>query len=209
VKSKQMIEERLSNETDMVSIMTLKWVLETPECPLCNHPLRREIESKLHRGEQTYSFLETKMNWPIASVQNHMEHHVEYDVQEAYYVEQMRSESISTLNVAEDLVQRLVSWVDELEARKQTEGLTSEWISDAAKLLGQGQGFLKLVGQLKKEIGVDSQLILADRKVEAVMGILVDVLRNEPIYLDQIQLRLATLKQPTTVIDTDDYEVVD
>tara|TARA_R100001463_G_scaffold19613_4_gene48128 strand:+ start:7213 stop:7629 length:417 start_codon:yes stop_codon:yes gene_type:complete len=138
-----------------------------------------------------------------------MEHHVEYDVQEAYYVEQMRSESISTLNVAEDLVQRLVSWVDELEARKQTEGLTSEWISDAAKLLGQGQGFLKLVGQLKKEIGVDSQLILADRKVEAVMGILVDVLRNEPIYLDQIQLRLATLKQPTTVIDTDDYEVVD
>ena len=121
----------------------------------------------------------------------------------------MRSESISTLNVAEDLVQRLVSWVDELEARKQTEGLTSEWIADAAKLLGQGQGFLKLVGQLKKEIGVDSQILLADRKVEAVMGILVEVLRNEPMYLDQIQLRLATLKQPTTVIDTDDYEVVD
>jgi|TARA_A100001201_G_scaffold107178_1_gene91662 hypothetical protein len=138
-----------------------------------------------------------------------MEHHVDYDVQEAYYVEQMRSESISTLNVAEDLVQRLVSWVDELEARKQTEGLTSEWIADAAKLLGQGQGFLKLVGQLKKEIGVDSQILLADRKVEAVMGILVEVLRNEPMYLDQIQLRLATLKQPTTVIDTDDYEVVD
>ena len=210
MKSRRLIEERLDNETEPRAIKALKWVLENPECPLCNHSLRSEMEGKLHRDEMTYSFLETKMKWTIGIVQQHMEEHIQYDPREAYYIEQMRSESISTLNVAEDLVQRLVGWVDELEQRKVAEGLTSEWITDAAKLLGQGQGFLKLVGQLKKEIGVDSQLLLADRKVDSIMNVLVDVLRAEPVYLDQIELQLAALKEPTHVIYPDaDFEVVD
>jgi hypothetical protein len=69
---------------------------------------------------------------------------------------------------------------------------------------------LKLGAQLKKEIGVDSQLLLADRKVDAVMGILVDVLSHEPTYLDQIQMRLQVLNAPSnTIIDDADFEVVD
>lgn len=210
MKSRRLIEERLSGEVEPTLINILKWVLETPECPLCNHSMRSEMEGKLHRDEMTYSFLETKLKWPIGIVQQHMEEHIEYDPREAYYIEQMRSESISTLNVAEDLVQRLVGWVDELEQRKTVEGLTSEWITDASKLLGQGQGFLKLVGQLKKEIGVDSQFLLADRKVESIMGVLVEVLRTEPIYLDQIELRLAALKAPTDISYSDtEFEVIE
>jgi hypothetical protein len=188
---------------------TLRWVLETPNCPLCQLPNRREIEVKIHRGEITPAFLETKYNWPVGSVNAHMDMHLEYSPTEASHIEKMRDESISTLNVAENLVQRLVSWVDELEDRKATEGLTSEWIADATKLLAQGQGFLKLVGQLKKEIGVDSQLLLADKKVDSMMGILVEVLKNEPVYLDQIQLQLATLQTPVVSYDDADFEVVE
>ncbi len=210
MKSRRLIEERLDGEDEPKAIRVLKWVLQTPECPLCNHAMRSELEGKLHRDEMTYSFLEAKMKWPIGVVQQHMEEHIQYDPRESYYIEQMRSESISTLNVAEDLVQRLVGWVDELEQRKTVEGLTSEWITDATKLLGQGQGFLKLVGQLKKEIGVDSQLLLADRKVDSIMSVLVDVLRAEPNYLDQIELRLAAIKEPTHVQYSDaEFEVVE
>ena len=206
MKSRWLIEQRLEEETDPLILKTLLWVLESPECALCNHPQRREIEIKMHRDEMTSSFLETKMNWPIGTVEEHLDGHVQYNATEERHIEQMRTESISTLNVAEDLVQRLISWVDELEDRKMSEGLTSEWIADATKLLGQGQGFLKLIGQLKQEIGVDSQLLLADRKVDAVMGILIEVLRAEPLYLDQIQLRLASLKAPDHIIEAD-FEV--
>ena len=188
---------------------TLQWVLNSPNCPLCDLPNRREVEVKIHRGEMTPAFLETKYNWPFGSVNAHMDMHLEYSPAEASHIEKMRDESISTLNVAENLVQRLVSWVDELEDRKATEGLTSEWIADATKLLAQGQGFLKLVGQLKKEIGVDSQLLLADKKVDSMMGILVEVLKNEPVYLDQIQLQLASLQSPVAIIDDTDFEVVE
>ena len=177
-------------------------------CPICNSPDRRMIEMNLHTNKVTPTFLETKYRWPRGSVITHMDEHVSYDPVEAAQMEKMRQESISTLGVAEDLVQRLVSWVDELEYRKESEGLTSEWIADATKLLSQGQGFLKLIGQLKKEIGVDSQLLLADRKVDMVMGVLVDVLQTEPAYLDQIQLRLASMQPPSHVIDGD-FEVLE
>ena len=210
MKSKWLIEQKLEEITDPAWITALTWVLESPECPMCNHPNSRELEIKIHRNEITSSFMESKYRWPSGCVDEHMGEHVEYDPKEARAIEQMRDESISTLNVAEDLVQRLVSWVDELEERKLEEGLTSEWIADAAKLLSQGQGFLKLVGQLKKEIGIDSQLLLADRKVDSMMGVLVEVLRNEPIYLDEIELRLSALKTPTEIIvETSDFEVVD
>ena len=170
-------------------------------CPICNSPDRRMIEMNLHTNKVTPTFLETKYRWSRGSVITHMDEHVSYDPVEAAQMEKMRQESISTLGVAEDLVQRLVSWVDELEYRKESEGLTSEWIADATKLLSQGQGFLK-------EIGVDSQLLLADRKVDLVMGVLVDVLQTEPAYLDQIQLRLASMQPPSHVIDGD-FEVLE
>ena len=206
MKSRWLIEQRLEDETDPLVLKTLLWVLESPECALCNHPQRRDLEVKIHRDEITSSFLETKMNWPIGTVEEHIEGHIQYNATEEKHIEQMRTESISTLNVAEDLVQRLISWVDELEERKMSEGLTSEWIADATKLLGQSQNFLKLIGQLKQEIGIDSQMLLADRKIDTIMGILVEVLRAEPRYLDQIQLRLAALKVPDHIIEID-FEV--
>ena len=179
------------------------------ECPLCNLPNRREIEIKLHRGEVTGAFLENKYSWNIGTVAKHMDEHLSYDPMEANRIEALRDESSSTLNVAENLVQRLVGWMDELEERKDEEGLTSELIGDATKLFSQAQGFLKLIGQLKKEIGVDSQLLLADRKVDTMMGILVEVLKHEPIYLDQIQLKLAALQAPKVSYDDADFEVVE
>ena len=105
-------------------------------------------------------------------------------------------------------MQRMVGWLDELEERREVEGVSSEWISDATKLTGQCHTGLKLIGQLKKEIGVDSQLLLADRKMDAVMGILVDTLRDDPHLLDNIELRLSALKAPSHVIDAD-FEVMD
>ena len=209
MRTKAEILEQMNDPDEWFCKRTLEWVLTAPNCPLCDLPNRREIEVKLHRGEITPAFLETKYNWPVGSVNKHMEMHLEYSPTEAGHIEKMRDESISTLNVAENLVQRLVSWVDELEERKALEGLTSEWIADATKLLAQGQGFLKLVGQLKKEIGVDSQLLLADKKVDSMMGILVEVLKNEPVYLDQIQLQLATLQTPVVSYDDADFEVVE
>ena len=38
------------------------------------------------------------------------------------------------------------------------------------------------------------------------MGILVDVLRNEPVLLNQMELRLAALKAPTMEVD---FEVIE
>ena len=210
MKSRRQIQNRLKDEADNTDFLAaLEWVLTPDGCPLCNVGNRRDLEVKVHRGEVTPTFLETKNQWSVGTVMTHMDEHLEYDPMEAAHMEKMRDESISTLNVAEDLAQRLVSWVGELEARKIEEGLTSEWIGDATKLLNQGQGFLKLIGQLKKEIGVDSQLLLADRKVDHMMGILVDVLKSEPLYLDQIQLRLATLTAPTQTIQEADFEVVE
>tara|TARA_R110001592_G_scaffold138248_1_gene357054 strand:+ start:12079 stop:12639 length:561 start_codon:yes stop_codon:yes gene_type:complete len=180
-----------------------------PSCPVCALANRREVEIKLHRGEITGAFLENKFRWNIGTVGKHMDEHLSYDPLEANRIEQLRDESISTLNVAENLVQRLVTWMDELEVRKDEEGLTSELIGDATKLFSQAQGFLKLIGQLKKEIGIDSQMMMADQKVNSMLGILVDVLKHEPMYLDQIQLRLASLQAPIVTIHDADFEVVD
>jgi len=183
--------------------------MSTDNCPVCQLANKREVEIKLHRGEITGAFLENKYSWNIGTVSKHMDEHLSFDPLEANRIEQLRDESISTLNVAENLVQRLVTWMDELEDRKDEEGLTSELIGDATKLFSQAQGFLKLIGQLKKEIGTDSQLLLADRKMEMMMGILVEVLRNEPVYLDQIQLRLASLQAPVVSYVDAEFEVDD
>jgi len=184
-------------------VTALQWVLSDSECAMCAHPQSREWELKLHREETTPSFIEGKMAWSVGTVDNHMKNHVDYDASEAAVIEQARHETIDTLNVAENLMQRMVGWLDELEERRAGEGVSSEWIADATRLVGQCHTGLKLIGQLKKEIGVDSQLLLADRKMDTVMGVLVDVLREEPKYLDSIELRLAGLKAPTNIIDVD------
>ena len=103
---------------------------------------------------------------------------------------------------AQDIVFRLLGWLDELEAIKDsTGGITSEWVADASKLVAQANTSLRLVGQLKKEIGVDSQLLLAQKQMDSVMGILVNSLRDSPHLLDDIEFRIATLKPPTHTIE--------
>ena len=207
MRSQREIEERIRYlmevADDRSAIIQLKWVLEDPECHLCAHDSCSVFEVELHTEVITPAFLETKMGWPTGMVDQHMKEHTDYNTKKADEMEIMRSESINTLSTAEDLMQRMVGWLDELEERRQIEGVTSEWIADATRLTGQCHTGLKLIGQLKKEIGVDSQLLLADRKVDAVMGILVDTLRDEPKLLDHIELRLASLKAPSNVIDAD------
>lgn len=186
----------------------LRWVLEPSPCPMCNLSDRRDMEVRIHRGDVTPSFVEAKHQWPMGTVMNHMDVHVTYDPTEAAYLEEARSETINTLNVTEGIVQRLVEWIDDLEERRDSEGMSDEVIASLTKLTAQALNALKLAGQLKREIGVDNQLLLAERRDEMMMGILVEVLRNEPNYLDQIQLRLAALAPPTYVQDTD-FEVMD
>jgi translation elongation factor EF-Ts len=120
----------------------------------------------------------------------------------------MRKESIDTLDSAQDIVSRLLGWLDELEEVKEREGgITSEWVADATKLVSQANTSLRLVGQLKKEIGVDSQLLLAQKQMDGVMGVLVHVLRDQPQLLDQIELQVAALKPPSHIIEAD-FEVL-
>ena len=209
MKSKHLIEERLRNTYDPTIIETLKWVLESPECPLCNHPNRKEMELSLFKEEMTTVFLETKMNWQNGIVEEHMSHHIDYNPLEAKEVEELRKESITTLDMANDIFGRINQWLDEWEKAKDKEGITKEWIGEATKLVGQANNSLKLIGQLKKEIGVDSQLMLAEQKVSGVMGIIVDTLRDHPQLMNQLELRLATLKAPPTHIVEADFEVVE
>ena len=94
---------------------------------------------------------------------------------------------------------RIRGYLDELEEQKDITGITSEFVADAAKLIGQANSSLKLVGQLKKEIGVDSQLLLAQAQVNDMSRMLVDVLGNHPDLLDMVELKMATLKEPISV----------
>ena len=113
------------------------------------------------------------------------------------------------LDMANDIFGRINQWLDEWEKAKDKEGITKEWIGEATRLVGQANNSLKLIGQLKKEIGVDSQLMLAEQKVSGVMGIIVDTLRDHPQLMNQLELRLATLKAPPTHVVEADFEVVE
>lgn len=211
MKSKREIEERIQYlmqvSDDRSSVIQLRWVLEESDCPMCVHDSCSVFETELHSGAITPAFLEQKMGWPTGTVDRHMKEHTDYNTQKADEMESMRSESINTLGTAEDLMLRMVGWLDDLEERREIEGITSEWIADATKLTAQCHTGLKLIGQLKKEIGVDSQLLLADRKMDAIMGVLVETLRDQPKLLDAIGFRLASLKPPSSVIDAD-FEVI-
>tara|TARA_Y100000361_G_scaffold149102_1_gene162872 strand:- start:161 stop:634 length:474 start_codon:yes stop_codon:yes gene_type:complete len=154
----------------------------------------------------TIPFLEAKMNWPAKTIHDHLENHMDYDAEESAVAENLRSQSISTLNNAESIVQRIMGWLDELEEQKAEDGgISSDFVSDASKLVNQANNALRMVGQLKKEIGVDSQLLLAQNRIDSIMGILVDTLNDHPDLLNQLELRMARLKEPV-VLDVD-FEV--
>ena len=84
-------------------------------------------------------------------------------------------------------------------------GITSEFVADASRLIAQANTSLKLVGQLKKEIGVDSQLLLASAQINDVSRILVETLADQPALLDSVERKLNALSAPIDV----DYEVVE
>ena len=204
MRTRREIEQRLASEGNALTIETLRWVLDTPDCPMCGIANRRDLEVGIHKGDITVAYIEEKYSWPVGTVMTHMDEHVDYDPEEAKHMEAMRYESINTLDAAQDIVSRLLGWLDELEAVKDSEGgITSEWVADAAKLVAQANTSLRLVGQLKKEIGVDSQLLLAQKQMDNVMGVLVNTLQDQPQLLDQIELRVAALKPPTHVVDVD------
>lgn len=208
MKSKWLIEQRLADEENAFVIEALQWVLKSPECPLCNLPNRRDIELDVFNGKSTSAYIEAKHGWNIGIVEEHLEHHLDYDPQEAREIEYLRSESITTLDMASDIFGRIQKWLDEWEREKDIDGISREWIAEATKLVGQANSSLKLIGQLKKEIGVDSQLLLAEQRVGGVMSIIVDVLRDKPELLNDMEIRLAALKAPTHIIEAE-YELRD
>ena len=137
---------------------------------------------------------------------NHMDNHMEYDPKEARHIEEARTQSINTLDSAEDIVIRIRNYLDELEERKEAEGgITSEFVADASRLIAQANTSLKLVGQLKKEIGVDSQLLLASAQINDVSRILVETLADQPALLDNVERKLNALSAPIDV----SFEVIE
>jgi len=206
MRSKREIEQRLHNENDAFAIEVLRWVLKGG-CAFCEHKNRKEMELDVHTGDATVGYLEGKYNWNDGTVMHHMDFHMEYDPAEAKHMEQARSQSINTLDSAEDIVIRIRGYLDELEIQKEAEGgISSEFVADAAKLIGQANASLKLVGQLKKEIGVDSQLLLAQVQMADVSRVLVEVLRAEPTLLDTVERELNALSAP--IIEAD-FKVIE
>lgn len=195
-------------EEDPVALEILRWVVESPECPLCNHPQRKDFEFLVANGTQSPPYLESKHGWPDGIVEEHMKEHITYDAKEAEQVEEARSEAISTLDMAEDVFSRIQQWLDEWEELKEEQGISREWLSEATKLVAAGNQSLKLIGTLKKEIGVDSQLMLAHQQVQGILGVVVDVLQEHPQLMNTMELRLASLKAPSTTIEAD-FEVIE
>ena len=192
---------RLQGENDAFAIEVLRWVLDGG-CPMCDHKSKKDYELGIMNEEFSATFLEVRHNWNDGIVMNHMDNHIEFDALEAKIMESDRQQTIVTLDAAEDIVIRIQNYLNELEVQKEAAGgISSEFVTDAAKLIGQANSSLKLVGQLKKEIGVDSQLLLAQAQVNDMSRILVDVLGTHPQLLDQVELKMALLKEPSVIID--------
>ena len=207
MKTRKMIEKELAKQSGDLDKDTLRWVLTPPDCPFCVVSDKRELEINISNGEMTPSYIEAKHAWKVGTVDTHMEYHVEYNPSEAKDIEQSRRDTIDTLATTEDIVGRLQQWLDEMEIRKVQEGeITDEWVASAARLVSQANASLKLIGQLKKEIGVDSQLLLAQRRVDGILGILAEVLFDHPMLLDQIENRLVAFRTPIAYVD---YDVVE
>ena len=205
MRTKTEIQQRLAVENDAFAIEVLRWVL-AGGCEMCEHRDRKELEKQVFNEEASPSYLEAKYNWPTGTVMNHMDNHMEYAPKAARHIEEARSQSINTLDSAEDIVIRIRNYLDELEERKEAEGgISSEFVADASRLIAQANTSLKLVGQLKKEIGVDSQLLLASAQINDVSRILVETLADQPALLDSVERKLNALSAPIDV----DYEVVE
>jgi len=205
VRSKTEIQQRLAVENDAFAIEVLRWVL-AGGCEMCEHRDRKELEKEVFNDDSSPSYLEAKYNWPTGTVMNHMDNHMEYDPKEARHIEEARTQSINTLDSAEDIVIRIRNYLDELEERKEAEGgITSEFVADASRLIAQANTSLKLVGQLKKEIGVDSQLLLASAQINDVSRILVETLADQPALLDNVERKLNALSAPIDV----SFEVIE
>jgi len=204
VRSKREIQQRLASENDSFAMEVLRWVL-SGGCEMCEHADMREMEMDVYNGNVSSSYLEAKYNWPDGHVMNHMDAHLDYDPKEAKHIEEARSQSINTLDSAEDIVIRIRTYLDELEEQKEMEGgITSDFVADATRLIAQANSSLKLVGTLKKEIGVDSQLLLANAQLNQVSRVLVEVLSDQPKLLDDVERKLNTLSTPIDVA----YKVV-
>ena len=199
MKTKIEIQRRLAIENDAFAIEILRWVL-SGGCEMCEHKEKKDLEKQVFNDDTSPAYLEAKYNWPDGTVMHHMDTHMEYDPSEAMHMEQARSQSINTLDSAEDIVVRIRNYLDELEARKEAEGgITSEFVADASRLIAQANTSLKLVGQLKKEIGVDSQLLLANNQMNDISRILVEVLAEQPKLLDDVEKKLNLLSTPIDV----------
>ena len=206
MRSLREIERRLSDETDDRVAEALLWVIEDLGCSFCNHPQRHEIELRYQNGENTATFLETKLRWPVGTVIEHIENHLGADPAMESHVEKMREETITTLNTAEAVSQRVLHWIEEWEVQKDEHGMDAEWVAMATRLVGEIKGCLKLVGTLKKEIGVESQVLLLQGRQDQLMRILVSNLVEHPAVLDSIQGELLALEGP--VIDVEFEEMI-
>tara|TARA_R100000152_G_C6779345_1_gene210895 strand:+ start:317 stop:946 length:630 start_codon:yes stop_codon:yes gene_type:complete len=207
MKSRIEIEQRLHNENDMFVIDVLRWVLDGG-CPFCDHKDRADYERQLVAEEVTPDYLEAKHGWPEGTVMNHMEAHLEYNPRDAAEVEEARERSIDTLTSAEGIVRRIEGYLNELEERKENDGMiTPDFVSDATRLIGQANSSIKLIAQLKKEIGVDSQFLLAQTHMNNMNHVLVDVLKDNPQLLDEVEFRMQALRAPR--VEDVDFEVVD
>jgi hypothetical protein len=199
MRSKREIETRLATENDAFAIEVLRWVL-AGGCEICDHPERRDFETEVYSGGVSSAYLEAKYNWPDGAVMNHMDAHLDYDPKEAKHIENARSQTINTLDAAEDIVNRITAYLDELEQLKDEQGgITSDFVTDASRLIAQANTSLKLVGTLKREIGVDSQLLLAHAQLNQVSRVLVEVLSEQPKLLDDVERKLNTLSRPIDV----------
>lgn len=207
MRSQREIQERLASTNDAFVIEVLRWVLEGV-CPLCDHKKQREYEIGIHSQEYGPEYLQVKYNWAEGTVINHMNNHIDYDINEATHIESARKQSIDTLDTAEDIVRRIQGYLDELEEQKEIVGINSDFVADAARLIGQANSSLKLIGQLKKEIGVDSQLLLAQAQINDMSRLLVDVLGEHPQLLDQVELRMSALREPISIQEIE-FEVVE
>ena len=205
MKSRIEIEQRLHNENDVFVIEVLRWVLDGG-CPMCEHPDRLDMERDIIAGEITPDYLEARHGWPEGTVMTHMEAHVEFDPREAVRVDGERRQAVNTLDTAEKIVTRILGYLDELDVQKDQIGMTSEFVTDVTRLIGQANTSLKLVGQLKKEIGVDSQILLAQAHMNNMSHILVDALKNHPELLDEVELRMQALRAPVTDVE---FEVIE
>ena len=206
MRNEREILQRFQKTECEITEQVLAWVLSDSdtECPMCEHTNRKRWERDIQNNVVKPSHLETNNNWAYGTVQDHMDNHILYDHNEALVIDTARSESINTLSIAETVAQELLVWLSDIRIRKEEEGITDEVVTSAMKIVAQLNTSVKLIGQLKQEIGVDSQLLLQQRRMDNIMGLIVDVFSDEPELLSKFELRLAASREPTKVIDIDD-----